>query len=108
DGLPQGRGPGRRHPALQAHRGDRVAQGVPAAQGRPMNAQLPSYTDYHPRWYRARVSTWWWLQRRSYVVFVLRELSSVFVAWSVVFILLLVRAVGDGPRAYAGFLAWAD
>ena len=67
-----------------------------------------TYTDYHPRWYREPVSTWWWLRRRSYVAFILRELSSLFVAWSVVFVLLLVRAVGNGPSSYADFLDWAD
>ena len=72
-----------------------------------MSAPIPSYTDYHPQWYRAPVSTWWWLGRRSYVAFILRELSSVFVAWSVVFLVLLVRAVGQGPGSYADFLDWA-
>jgi fumarate reductase subunit C len=72
-----------------------------------VSAPVPPYTDYHPRWYRAPVSTWWWLGRPSYVRFILRELSSVFVAWSVVFLLLLVRAVGRGPSSYADFLAWA-
>jgi fumarate reductase subunit C len=67
-----------------------------------------TYTDYHPRWYREPVSTWWWLRRRSYVAFILRELSSLFVAWSVAFVLLLVRAVGKGPGGYADFLDWAD
>jgi fumarate reductase subunit C len=54
------------------------------------------------------VSTWWWLRRRSYVAFILRELSSVFVAWSVLFLLLLIRAVGDGSGSYADFVEWAD
>ena len=72
-----------------------------------MSAPVPSYTEHHPRWYRAPVSTWWWLSRPSYVAFILRELSCVFVAWSVVFLLLLVRAVGRGPSSYAGFLDWA-
>jgi fumarate reductase subunit C len=67
-----------------------------------------TYTDYHPRWYRQPVSTWWWLRRRSYVAFILRELSSVFVAWSVLFLLLLIRAVGDGSGSYADFVEWAD
>src|SRR2546426_4976960 len=39
------------------------------------------YTLYHPRWYRRRVSVWWWLQNRAYAGFVLRELTSVFVAF---------------------------
>jgi fumarate reductase subunit C len=46
----------------------------------------------------------WWLSRRTYLLFVLRELSSVFVAWTVVYLLLLVRAVGRGPAEYQRFL----
>jgi fumarate reductase subunit C len=65
------------------------------------------YTAYHPRWYRPRVSTFWWLRRRSYVVFVLRELSCVFVAWFVVYLLLLVAAVSQGEHAYQRFLDWS-
>ena len=53
------------------------------------------YTEYHPRWYRKQPSTLWWLRRRSYLLFILRELSSVFVAWSVVFLLLAVEELGE-------------
>jgi fumarate reductase subunit C len=67
----------------------------------------PSYTEYHPRWYRPRMSTYWWLKRPSYLAFILRELSSVFVGWFVVFFLMLVSAVSRGPDAYREFLAWA-
>ncbi len=58
--------------------------------------------------YRRPISTWWWLRRRSYFAFVMRELSSVFVAWLVVYLLLLIRAVGRGSTAYEDFLDWAD
>ena len=54
------------------------------------------------------MSTWWWLRKRTYFVFVMRELSSLFVAWYVLFLLLLVRAVDRGDAAYADFLDWAD
>jgi fumarate reductase subunit C len=50
------------------------------------------------------MSVFWWVGRRSYLIFVLRELSSVFVVWSVVFLLLLVHAVGHGGRQYQQFL----
>lgn len=53
------------------------------------------------------MSTYWWLKRWSYLTFVLRELSSVFIAWFIVFILLLVHAVSQGQVAYEQFLAWA-
>jgi fumarate reductase subunit C len=68
-----------------------------------MSAQ-PHYTLYHPRWYRRRVSVWWWLQRRSYTAFVLRELTSVFVAYFAVVYLWQLRALAEGPDAYARFL----
>ena len=65
------------------------------------------YTDYHPKWLRRHVSTYWWLERRSYMAFTLREISSAFVVWSVVFLLMLVRAVASGPDAYMQFFVWA-
>jgi fumarate reductase subunit C len=65
------------------------------------------YTPHHPRWLRPRVSTYWWLGRRSYLAFILRELSSVFIAWFVVYFLLLVRTVARGAPAYQEFLSWS-
>jgi fumarate reductase subunit C len=65
----------------------------------------PHYTPYHPRWYRRRVSVWWWLQNRAYTGFVLRELTSVFVAFFALVLLWQVRVVVQGPDAYARFLA---
>jgi len=50
------------------------------------------------------VSVFWWVRKRTYFVFVMRELSSVFVAWFVIFLLLMVRAVGQGEAAYQDFL----
>jgi fumarate reductase subunit C len=70
-------------------------------------SQTPIYTDYHPRWYRRRVSTYWWLGRPSYLVFILRELSSFFVAWFVVFTLLQIRALSQGEDSYQRFLAFS-
>jgi fumarate reductase subunit C len=39
---------------------------------------------------------------------VMRELSSIFVAWFVVFLLLFVFAVGRSEAAYQRFLDWAS
>jgi fumarate reductase subunit C len=66
------------------------------------------YTPFHPRWLRSRVSTYWWLRRGSYLAFILRELSSLFVAWSIVYLLFLVSAVSGGEAAYFAFLQWAS
>ena len=63
-------------------------------------------TEFHPRWYRERVSTYWWLTKWSYMKFVLRELSSIFVAWFVVLTLLQIRCLSQGPEAYARWQEW--
>jgi fumarate reductase subunit C len=63
------------------------------------------HTPYHPKWYRRRVSVWWWLQNRTYTGFVLRELTSVFVAFFALVYLWQLRALALGPEAYAQFLA---
>jgi fumarate reductase subunit C len=69
-------------------------------------SHAPIYSPHHPRWYRERVSTYWWLSRWQYLKFVLRELSSVFVAWLVVLTLIQLRALSRGPEAYAQFQLW--
>jgi fumarate reductase subunit C len=72
----------------------------------------PEHTAYRdhgpgPRTYRPPIGILWWLRKRSYVFFALREISAVFVAWAVVFVLLLVRAVAQGDAEYRAFLEWA-
>lgn len=57
--------------------------------------------------YQRPIHLFWWLERRAYVLFVLRELSSVFVAWFVVFLLLLVNAISDGAASYQRFVDWS-
>jgi fumarate reductase subunit C len=72
-----------------------------------MTTETPAYTEYHPRWLRRHVSTYWWLQQRSYFAFILREASCVFVAWFVVYLLMLVSAVSEGETNYQAFLSWS-
>src|SRR5260370_13356077 len=63
-------------------------------------------TEYVPRSDHTRVSTYGWLARWVYFKFVLREASSVFVAWAVVMTLLQIRALARGPADYAEFQNW--
>ena len=65
--------------------------------------RVPVYTEYHPRWYRPRVSVYWWLGQWQYLKFILRELSSVAVGLAVVLTLLQLRALRGGPEAYTRF-----
>jgi len=63
-------------------------------------------TEYQLKSYRAHLSTYWWLSRWVYFKFILREASSVFVAWFVVLTLLQIRALARGPADYAEFGHW--
>ena len=63
----------------------------------------PAYREFHPKWHRTPVSTYWWLSQWSYTKFILRELSSVFVAYFILITLMQVRALGQGPAEYAAF-----
>ncbi|MGH3362648.1 MAG: fumarate reductase subunit C [Nocardioides sp.] len=58
---------------------------------------------YHPP-----VPVWWWVRKASYFVFVMRELSSIFIAWLILYLLLFVRAVGRGEATYEAHLEWAS
>jgi fumarate reductase subunit C/fumarate reductase subunit D len=60
-----------------------------------------------PTTYRQPVSRLWWLKKRTYLLFVLRELSSVFVAWFAVFLMIMVYAIGRGEASYQNFVNWA-
>jgi fumarate reductase subunit C len=62
---------------------------------------------YHHRWLRRPVSTYWWLEKPAYLAFILREGSCMFVAWFVLYLLLLIRAALAGEASYAAFLAWS-
>src|SRR5436305_5687866 len=67
------------------------------------SAPSAGYTEFHPRWYRPPVSTYWWLGKWAYVKFILRELSSVAVAWTVALVLVQILALIRGQSAYLQF-----
>jgi fumarate reductase subunit C len=60
-----------------------------------------------PTTYRQPVSRLWWTKKRTYFLFVMRELSSVFVGWFAVFLIVMVFAIGRGEASYRRFLDFA-
>ena len=68
--------------------------------------ETPAYTEFHPRWYRPHVSVYWWLGEWHYLKFILREISSVFVAWFVILTLIQLWAIRSGPESYARCEHW--
>lgn len=65
---------------------------------------MTSEPGLQARLYRQPVPRLWWLRRPTYLLFILRELSSLFVAWFVAYLLLLIYAIGQGAAAYQRFL----
>ena len=55
-----------------------------------------------------KVRRFWWLDTVPFRRFVLRELTSVFVAVYSVILLLFLLALSRGREAYEGFLRWLD
>lgn len=49
-------------------------------------------------------SFWWWLKRPNYLLFMIREATAVFTGIYAALTLCMVRALHDGPEAYAKFL----
>ena len=46
-----------------------------------------------------------WLKRRPYVLFIVRELTSLFTAGFCLFLLVFIYKLGEGPEAYNGMIA---
>ena len=75
----------------------------PGVPGRPDESPEGSPEVHAP--YRPGRDAFWFARSRASAVFVLRELTSVFVAWTIAFLLLLAEAVLSG--GYADFTALA-
>ena len=50
--------------------------------------------------YRKPVSNTWWLERKQYFFFVIRELTSIFVAGYCLFLLFIISEISDGQEKY--------
>ncbi len=64
------------------------------------------YSKYRPKLYRARMPIFWWVHRWEHVQFITRELTSVFVAFYAVVLIVQIRALSGGVEAYENFVAW--
>jgi fumarate reductase subunit C len=53
--------------------------------------------------YYQKLPSTWWLKKPSYFLFMLRELSSVFIALFLVIYLIQLSQLIDGPQAYVSF-----
>jgi len=54
-------------------------------------------------YYRPMPGTWW-LTNRAYFLFMVRELTSVFIAIYLVLLLILINRIAAGPDAYRAYV----
>jgi len=71
-----------------------------------MRDRYPMYYKGHPRLYFKRMPIFWWTKKWSHIRFILRELTSIGVAFYAIIIILHVRAISQGAEAYADFQLW--
>ena len=64
---------------------------------------MESVSQDKTKLYIKKVPILWWTRRWVDIKFISRELTSVFVADTAVLLLLYVRAVSQGPEAFAAF-----
>ena len=55
--------------------------------------------------YHRPVQTAWWLKRRPYMLFIIRELTSLFVGIYCLILLVILYKLGQGEKAYNAMLA---
>ncbi len=54
--------------------------------------------------YHRSVPNTWWLKRKPYVLFMIRELTSIFVAGYCVFLLVFIYKLTQGADVYGNFI----
>lgn len=71
------------------------------ALGESMNQQKSPPEDLL---YRPHMSHWWWLRKKNYFIFMVRELSAVFVGLFALISLVGVYRLSQGQEAYQLYL----
>ncbi len=65
----------------------------------------PTYKRFRPSAYHPSMALTWWMKKPSYLLYILRELTAVFVAAYAIILLLTVRALSQGGEAWDTWLA---
>lgn len=63
------------------------------------------YERYRPKPLNRKMSIFWFLKRKPYLLFIIREMTSLFVAAYAVILLIKLNAIRQGPEAWEGLLA---
>ena len=96
--LSETRRSGRRHSAHESGDHKRLVQIHPHAVGQQLMSERREPRSYHPT-----ISPMWWLKKRRFFMFMMRELSSVFVAAFVLLFMYELFLVSKGPETLGLF-----
>ncbi len=58
------------------------------------------YQRFRPKRYQPRMSIFWWIHKKVYLRFIIRELTSVFVAIYAVILIVKLNALLRGPESW--------
>ena len=64
------------------------------------------YSRYKPQMYYPRMSIFWWVKQKPYVRFIVRELTSIFVALYAILMIIQINALRQGPESWEAFTDW--
>ncbi|TDI64561.1 MAG: hypothetical protein E2O88_11255 [Bacteroidetes bacterium] len=70
------------------------------------SSRFPIYYKGHPRMFIKDKPIFWWAKKWVHARFILRELTSVPVAFYAILLIVQIRAINLGPEAYANFTDW--
>ena len=65
--------------------------------------RYPMYYKGYPKLYFKRKPIFWWTKKWAHMRFILRELTSVAVAWFSLILIFMIRSLRNGPDEYARF-----
>src|SRR5216684_1695114 len=114
-GVPQGRRSGEGDPADKARHHDALR--APLRKPRrmkapPASAEAAASTAAAPRTYKPELPRGWWLRRRHYFLYIVREFTSVPLALWLLWLLVEIQRASNGPKGYfphssAGFIVFS-
>lgn len=95
-----------RNPDSSTNPGYRLIPDFVPIEGNLTMNDNPDYSKFHPNAYYQRIPVFWWTRKWAYAKFMLREFTSVFVAFYAIMLLIQVSALSRGPDSYDAFLEW--
>lgn len=70
-----------------------------------MENKTSQYKRFQPKPLKRDISNYWFVKRKPYLLFIIRELTSIFVAAYAIILLFQLNALRQGPEAWEGLIS---